>query len=347
MTSTTLSFYSDVAFQATMAAYLVALLCYSAEFAARKTKTAGAELVTAAATGDATSHPPVAVHGDGGYGLVVRPPRPEWADRLHRAATGVTCLGFALQVVSLVTRGASASRVPWGNMYEFTSMITVVIVGAWLVISVRSGLRSTGFFVMLPATVLVFLAGTVLYTDAASLQPALQSYWLVIHVFAVSISSGVLLIAGCLSVMYLIALRSDRSDAHGITAGSAGSGGASVDVRRSLMQRYAERLPSAAALDRIAYRTTILAFPIYTFAVIAGALWAEVAWGRYWAWDPKETCAFITWVLYAGYLHARATAGWRGRRAAWIAVIGAVSIVFNLFFINMVIAGLHSYAGLN
>ena len=100
-------------------------------------------------------------------------------------------------------------------------------------------------------------------------------------------------------------------------------------------------------IDRIAYRTAILAFPVYTFAVITGALWAEVAWGRYWNWDPKETCAFITWVIYAGYLHARATAGWRGTRAAWISVAGLVSIVFNLFFINMVIAGLHSYAGLN
>ena len=100
-------------------------------------------------------------------------------------------------------------------------------------------------------------------------------------------------------------------------------------------------------LDRIAYRTAIVAFPVYTFAVIAGAMWAEVAWGRYWGWDPKETCAFITWVIYASYLHARSTAGWRGRRAAWISVVGFVSIMFNLFFVNMVVSGLHSYAGLN
>jgi cytochrome c-type biogenesis protein CcsB len=107
------------------------------------------------------------------------------------------------------------------------------------------------------------------------------------------------------------------------------------------------RLPSSATLDRIAYRNAIVAFPVYTFAVIAGAMWAEVAWGRYWGWDPKETCAFITWVIYASYLHARSTAGWRGRRAAWISVVGFVSILFNLFFVNMVVSGLHSYAGLN
>jgi cytochrome c-type biogenesis protein CcsB len=102
-----------------------------------------------------------------------------------------------------------------------------------------------------------------------------------------------------------------------------------------------------AALDRVAYRTAVLAFPVYTFAVVTGALWAEVAWGRYWNWDPKETCAFITWVIYAGYLHARSTAGWRGVRAAWISVLGLASIAFNLFFVNIVIPGLHSYAGLN
>ena len=106
-------------------------------------------------------------------------------------------------------------------------------------------------------------------------------------------------------------------------------------------------MPSPDTLDRIAYRTAIVAFPVYTFAVLAGAMWAEAAWGRYWGWDPKETTAFITWIIYAGYLHARATAGWRGRRAAWIPLLGLAAILFNLFFVNMVVSGLHSYAGLN
>ena len=107
-----------------------------------------------------------------------------------------------------------------------------------------------------------------------------------------------------------------------------------------------DRLPSAAALDRLAYRTTIVAFPLYTFGVIAGAIWAEAAWGRFWGWDPKETVAFVAWVVYAAYLHARATAGWRSGRAAWINVAGLAVVLFNLFFINMVVAGLHSYAGI-
>jgi cytochrome c-type biogenesis protein CcsB len=118
-------------------------------------------------------------------------------------------------------------------------------------------------------------------------------------------------------------------------------------LRRSgKLPAFAEKLPSADALDRLAYRVTIIAFPLYTFAVIAGAVWAESAWGRFWGWDPKETVAFVAWVVYAAYLHARATAGWRTGRAAWINVVGMATMIFNLFFINMVVAGLHSYAGL-
>ena len=101
------------------------------------------------------------------------------------------------------------------------------------------------------------------------------------------------------------------------------------------------------SLDRVAHRTAVFAFPIWTFAVIAGAIWAESAWGRFWGWDPKETWSFIAWVVYAAYLHARTTAGWRGRPAAWVNVAGLVVMMFNLLYVNMVSTGLHSYAGVN
>jgi cytochrome c-type biogenesis protein CcsB len=166
------------------------------------------------------------------------------------------------------------------------------------------------------------------------------------------------LVTGSASVLYLIRGRYERRLQHQeqataaamTPAGESGSvaSGFVGDLQAAAADRsLLGRLPSLATLDRIAYRTAIVAFPLYTFAVIAGALWAEVAWGRYWGWDPKETCAFVTWVVYAAYLHARATTGWRGRPAAWISVVGFASIIFNLFFINMVTSGLHSYAGLN
>jgi len=151
-------------------------------------------------------------------------------------------------------------------------------------------------------------------------MPALQSYWLPIHVSVVSLGSGVFLLAGVASILFLLK---------------------SYLPSNSLVQL----LPDSQTLDRIAYRTTIFAFPVFGFGVIFGAIWAEEAWGRYWGWDPKETVSFIAWVAYAAYLHARSTAGWRDKKAAWINIVGFVAMVFNLFFINLAIAGLHSYAG--
>jgi cytochrome c-type biogenesis protein CcsB len=223
-----------------------------------------------------------------------------------------------------------------------------------------------GAFVMFPVVILAFVAGTVLYVPAAPVVPALNSYWKWIHVTTVALSSSVLMVSGAASVLYLLRGRYERRmaavrpsgtdlgaidvgvDADGIDVGGDVGGSRARDhAPRREDRSLIGRLPSLATLDRIAYRTAIVAFPVYTFAVIAGALWAEVAWGRYWGWDPKETCAFVTWVIYAAYLHARSTAGWRGNRAAWISVAGFASIMFNLFFVNMVVSGLHSYAGLN
>jgi len=284
-----------------------------------------------------------------------------------RAALIVTTIGFAAQLFSIVTRGLAAGRAPWGNMYEFTSMICAAAVAGLLIILHRTKSRSIGFFVMIPVVILMFVAGTKLYTQVETLVPALHSYWLLIHVLAVSLSTGVLMVSGVASVMYLLRARYERklqaeqqwaresgneqllsAEAGRSGAGAVGSPGGGFIPQASVASRSRlASLPSLAALDRLAYRTTIVAFPVYTFAVIAGAMWAEVAWGRYWGWDPKETCAFVSWVFYAAYLHARATAGWRGTRAAWISVLGFASVVFNLFVINMVVSGLHSYAGLN
>jgi cytochrome c-type biogenesis protein CcsB len=260
-------------------------------------------------------------------------------DRLGGAAVNLVVLAALLQLAAVVLRGLATDRWPLGNMYEFTSVFCLAAVVAWLVVLRRApGLRVVGLFVLLPVVILLFLAGTVLYARAAPVVPALRSYWLVVHVTTITTSSGLLVVPGVASLLYLL-----RTSGRGGGESAPTTGPTAGTSRTSV---WAERLPAAAALDRLAYRVTIVAFPLYTFGVIAGAVWAEAAWGRFWGWDPKETVAFVAWVVYAAYLHARATAGWRSGRAAWINVAGLAVVLFNLFFINMVVAGLHSYAGL-
>lgn len=301
----TLSVFSDRLFMAAVGVYVLALLFHSAQFALAR---AGRVPVPAGG-------PPAEPAAPSGR-----------ATRFGRMAVSLVVLGALLQFGSLAARGFATARWPLGNMYEFSSAISLAAVVAWLVLLWRASRRpgedtarlvAVGPFLLLPVVVLLFLAGTVLYAQAAPVQPALQSYWLVVHVTTICLSSGMLLVAGVASLLYL--------------------------VRRTGRAAW---LPSADVLDRLAYRVTVVAFPLYTFAVIAGAIWAEAAWGRFWGWDPKETVAFVAWVVYAAYLHARATAGWRTGPAAWINVAGFLVIAFNLFFINMVVAGLHSYAGI-
>ena len=313
-----LATYSDWTFGAAVAVYLLAMVFYLVEQASMKTRATVAAEVPALAGAPATPEE--------------KPdepePTPSRADRFGRMAVSLTLLGAAVHLASIVLRGAATERVPWGNMYEYMSAACFTAVVTWLVLARKYPLRRLTGFVLLPVVILLFLAGTVLYTNAAPVQPSLQSYWLVIHVSAAAASSGLLLVPGVASILYLIR---DRYE---------------VDSSRFARTRLlGERLPTADVLDRVAYRTTIIAFPVFTFGVICGAIWAEAAWGRFWGWDPKETTAFVAWVVYAAYLHSRATAGWRGNRAAVINIVGFAVTVFNLFFVNLVTAGLHSYAG--
>jgi cytochrome c-type biogenesis protein CcsB len=255
-------------------------------------------------------------------------PRPGFAGT---AALGLTGLGWLVHLTSVVTRGIAAGRVPWGNMYEFSSAAAFVAVTGFLVLVARRKIdRSLGAFVMLPVVLYLGLAGTVLYTKAGPLVPALNSYWIKIHVAAAVTASGAFMLSGVIALLYLLRARFD----------------ARTDVGKSVRFpiTLGRSLPPATSLDRAAYVVIAFAFPVWTFAIIAGAIWAEAAWGRYWGWDPKETWSFITWVLYAGYLHARATAGWKGRKAAWVAVAAAVALIIDYYVVNIFVVGLHSYA---
>jgi cytochrome c-type biogenesis protein CcsB len=306
---TEFALYSDRLFMAAVTVYVLAMVLHGWEFARERS---AAPALVAAGSGEEIE-----------AATAERPARPR-SERMGRMGVSLVVLGAALQAASIVLRGLAAQRWPLGNMYEFVAAITLAATVTWLVVLRRHpALRPLGAFVLFPVLVLQFLGGTVLYTAAAPVMPALQSYWLVIHVTAVSLASGLFFVPGVASVLFLLQ-RAGR-----------------------LPAALAGKVPPAEALDRLAYRVTIIAFPLYTFAVIAGAIWAEAAWGRFWGWDPKETVAFVAWVVYAAYLHARSTAGWRAGRAAWVNVLGFAAVIFNLFFINMVVAGLHSYAGLN
>jgi cytochrome c-type biogenesis protein CcsB len=240
----------------------------------------------------------------------------DWA----RFAVLMNVIGWGVHLGELVTRGMAAGRWPWGNMYEFMSAICFAAVTAYLVLLTRQKVRFLGAFVMVAAVIGLGVATIWLYNDAGPLRPALNSYWIAIHVTAAITATGAFSVAALTTALYLFSARGEQST--GLPA----------------------RLPDADRLDRLANRIIMFGFPIWTFAIMAGAIWADQAWGRYWGWDPKETFSFITWVGYAGYLHARATAGWRGRKAAVISLIAFGCLLFNFFGINFLVSGMHSYA---
>jgi cytochrome c-type biogenesis protein CcsB len=311
--------YSDWAFTSAVVALVVALLLLACELAYVRTRQL--EPVVAGGVTTDSSTP----------GIVADSPQRPFDERVGRAGLAVLYLGIGLLFACIVLRGLATTRVPWGNMYEFINLTCMSGLVAGAIVLRRPQYRPLWVFLLLPVLILLTVSGRWLYANAAPVMPALQSYWLPIHVSVVSLGSGVFLVAGIASILFL--LRTSRF------------GDPDAQEAEGALARVVQRFPDAQTLDRIAYRTTIFAFPVFGFGVIFGAIWAEEAWGRYWGWDPKETVSFIAWVVYAAYLHARSTAGWRDRKAAWINVVGFVAMVFNLFFVNLVTVGLHSYAG--
>lgn len=311
--------YSDLAFTSAVIALVVALLLLAFELAnVGGRKVVERELVPAASVAADSSTP----------GILVEASQRSFDERVGRAGLAVIYLGIGLLLGCVVLRGLATMRAPWGNMYEFINLTCLFGLSAGAIALRRPQYRSLWVFLLVPVLILLAVSGRWLYANAAPVMPALQSYWLPIHVSVVSLGSGVFLVAGIASILFLV------------RTSSLGEPG-----RSSTLARVVQKLPDAQTLDRLAYRTTIFAFPVFGFGVIFGAIWAEGAWGRYWGWDPKETVSFVAWVVYAAYLHARSTAGWRDRKAAWINAVGFVAMVFNLFFVNLVTVGLHSYAG--
>jgi cytochrome c-type biogenesis protein CcsB len=330
VTSESLAHISNNLLYSAMAVYTGAMYCYAAELAFVPRRREARVLATVGTT--ATTYDDAAVAGSAAQAPADSESREvarlERSDRLGRIAVALTGLGFLLHLGAVVARGVSAGRPPWGNMFEFSTTGALAVTGVFLVLLSRRDerlpVRYLGLFVIGPVLLTLGLAVTVLYVNSEQLVPALKSVWLVIHVTAAMIAAGILTIGFAQTICYLVQDRMER----------AGGGPA-----------FMSHFPSAESIDRAAYRMHAFAFPIWTFAVIAGAIWAENAWGRYWGWDPKETWAFITWLVYACYLHARATAGWRGRKAAYLAMLGYSTFLFNYLVVNIFLVGLHSYAG--
>jgi cytochrome c-type biogenesis protein CcsB len=217
-------------------------------------------------------------------------------------------------------------------MYEFSITGSFVVVAIFLFALTIKDIRLIATFVAGFNLLILGTADTIFYVDVKSLMPALQSYWLVIHVMVAVLATAFFNIAAALSIAYIF------KTAKWVKASKLKL----VDLMRRILALF----PNEEKLERLSYRFNIIGFILWTFTLIAGAIWAERAWHRYWGWDTKEVWTFIIWTIYAGYLHANATRGWNGKRSAWLAVVGFVAILFNFTVVNLFFKGLHVYSGL-
>jgi cytochrome c-type biogenesis protein CcsB len=223
--------------------------------------------------------------------------------------------------IGVVLRGVAAGRVPWANMYEFSISGAFLILLVYLTALKIKDLRFIATFISGFALITIFAAVSLFYVEVQTVMPALQSYWLVIHVVVAITATGFFAVAAGLHIFYLLK--------------ASGRG-----------KKLFSHFPELLQMERIAYRFNVVGFVLWSFTLIAGAVWAERAWHRYWGWDTKEVWTFIIWVLYAGYLHAMATRGWNGKRAAWLGLVAFLAVIFNFTIVNLFFKGLHVYSGL-
>ena len=318
MTTETLAAWSLVGVYSAAAVYLGAFVLFLLDLAKRSSTTPTPPRGVAVATAGTTAV------------LVEAPPAPPTASdrpsRNARVGLALTALGWAVHVVAIVLRGVAAERVPWANMFEFALTGTGILVGVFLFANLWKDLRFLGTFVTGLAVLLLVLATRNLYVDVIPLPPALDSAWLVIHVLVAILGTGFFALGAGLSITQLL---QQRREAGGLSRVS-----------------FLTRVPGSTTLEALAYRVNVIGFVLWTFTLIFGAIWAERAWGRYWGWDTKEVWTFVIWVVFAGYVHARATRGWRGTPSAVLAIVGFAAVLFNFTVVNLFFTGLHAYSGL-
>ncbi|GAA4163625.1 c-type cytochrome biogenesis protein CcsB [Gryllotalpicola daejeonensis] len=337
----TLSTISEIAIYVVMGLYVVATALFALDLAKRSAEGSATTTVRSAVERRAEAGAAVATGGgsaNAATATLVRPTESARAgsagipgsSRMLRAAMTVTTVAWVIHLLSDVTRGIAAHRVPWANMWEFSLTGTLVIVGLFLAANLRWDIRWIGTFILGLVCVLLMVAQVRYYVPVVPLPPALQSYWLVIHIMVAIFGTGFFALGFALAAAQLGQSWRERRQ----------------ELSLPPVLPFLKSLPDALTLENLSYRVNIIGFICWTFTLIAGAIWAEKAWGRYWGWDTKEVWTFIIWVIYAGYIHARATRGWRGRPSAWLAIAGFVAVMFNFGIVNVFFHGLHSYSGL-
>ena len=314
---------SLVALYSAMSVYAFAFIMFAVDLARRSAGSAVRQHALAGTAGEYSDDPTLNSSGASDSSQASRP------SRTLRIAVALFVLAWVLHLGATVLRGIAAERVPWANMYEFALTGTLIIAGIYLALLVRFDLRYLGTFVTGMTLVLLGVAAVQYYVPIVPLPPSLQSYWLIIHVLVALAATGFFAIGFALSCIQLLRPMGERDP-----------------KTLPRLRKMLAGLPAADTLETSAYRLNIVGFVLWTFTLIAGAIWAERAWGRYWGWDTKEVWTFIIWVLYAGYVHARATRGWRGSRSAWLGIIGFGAVMFNFGVVNVFFTGLHSYSGL-
>src|SRR5690554_4826851 len=313
----TLDTYSLVAIYSAMGVYTLAFVMFAIDLAKRSAR------VPAAAE---ASRGQLANAG-GTTATLTRTETSEQAPRykFERIAYALVVLGWLLHVAGAVLRGVAQGFVPWANMFEFSLTSSAIVVGVFVIIQKWQELKFLGVYITGFALITLGVGTVNFYVPVKPLPDALDSYWLIIHVFVASLGTAFFAIGAGVSIAQLLQARRE-----------AGKNSPAM----------LKTLPDAVKLENLAYLVTVVGFVFWTFTLIAGSIWAERAWGRYWGWDTKEVWTFIIWTIYAGYIHARATRGWRGARSAWLAIIGFSAVMFNYTVVNLFFKGLHSYSGL-
>ena len=338
----TLGEISDILVWGAVTAYTIAMVAFSLDMARQSSDRTAAKRaletadVTAGAPRAATPHVNVVTQVGSGDGR---------RSKALGIAMSTMWVGAAIHLVSIVFRGLAAGRAPWANMYEFSLVGSFVAIAVFLIVQLKRDIRFLGVIVTVLSVAALILALNAYHVEATGVQPALQSYWLVIHVGIAVGATGVFTVAFATSLLQL--LRDSRDN------GSPFLNGLGVTLRGrtflatpKLDLRWLDTIPNPTNLEALSFRLNAVGFVMWTFTVIGGSIWAEDAWGRYWGWDPKEVWSFVVWVVYAAYLHARTTRGWSGRRAAYFVLVGYACVLFNFTGVNMLFTGKHAYSGL-